>query len=111
MDNDGCTPYEYMGGNPKYIKLSEYLQNKREIHHTPYSNEHCYYMELVNKGTDDKKAVLLTMEQFPSLNEDGPTQRRHDIDHVSALKEFTQYITKGPRDEPWRQPLPQRYII
>ena len=33
------------------------------------------------------------MEQFPSLKEDGPTQPHYDIDHASALKEFTQFIT------------------
>ena len=71
------------------------------------------------------------MEQFPSLKEDGPTQPHHDIDHASALKEFTQYITfstyrstddsrkqppseqsevqgekvKISTDHPWRKPL------
>ena len=85
-------------------------------------------MNLVNIGTDDKEAVSLTMEQFPSLKEDGPTQPHHDIDHASALKEFTQYITNSTQrstndskkqppsevqeghekistDYPWQQPL------
>ena len=35
------------------------------------------------------------MEQFPSLKEDGPTRPHHDIDHASALKEFTQFITNS----------------
>ena len=43
-------------------------------------------------GFDDKEAVSLTMEQFPSLKEDQP---HHDIHHASALKEFTQFITNS----------------
>ena len=111
VDKDKCTPYNYIDGNPNYIKLSECLQNKRKIHHIPYSIEHCYYMKLVNLGTDDQKAVSLTMEKFPSLKEDCPTQPHHDIDHASALKEFRQFITKGLSDEPWRQRVSQRNVF
>ena len=93
VDRNGCTPYEYIDGDPDSIKDSEYFQNRRKIHHIPFSTEHCYYMKLVNLGIDDEEAVSLTMEQFPSLQEDGPTQPHHDIDHASALKEFTQFIT------------------
>ena len=93
VDDDGHTPYEYIDGDPDAIKGSEGLQNRRKIHHIPYSIEHCYFMKLVNIGIDEEEAVSLTMEQFPSLKEDGPTQPHHDIDHASALKEFTQFIT------------------
>ena len=95
VDSDGHTPYDYIDGDPDCIKNSEYFQNRRKIHHIPYSIEHCYYMKLINIGIDDEEAVSLTMEQFPSLKEDGPTQPHHDIDHASALKEFTQYITRN----------------
>ena len=90
VDSDGHIPYEYIDSDPK---ISKGLQDRRKIHHIPYSIEHCYYMKLVNIGIDEKEAVFLTMEQFPSLKEDGPIQPRHDIDHASALKEFTQCIT------------------
>ena len=93
VDCHGYTPYEYIDGDPGWIEGSEYFQNRRKIHHIPYSIEHCYYMKLVNIGVDYREAVSLTMEQFPSLKEDGPSQPHHDIDHASALKEFTQYIT------------------
>ena len=93
VDSDGCTPYEYIDDGPIDIEGSEYFQNKRKIHHIAFSIEHCYYMKLRNLGIDNNKAVSLTMEQFPSLKEDGPTQPHHDIDHASALKEFTQFIT------------------
>ena len=132
VDNDGHTPYEYIDGEPNAIKNSEHMQSFRKIHHIPYSIEHCYYMKLINFGIDAaKEAVSLTMEQFPSLKEDGPTQPHQDIDHASALKEFTQYITysthrstddsrkqppseqsevqgeqaKISTDHPWRKPL------
>ena len=111
MDINGCTPYKYINGDSNFIKVSEYAQNKRIIHHFPYSVEHCYYMNLVNLGIDDMKAVSLTMEQFPSLKKDGPTRPHHDIDHASALKEFTQFITKRPTDEPWIQRLSHRHIL
>ena len=80
------------------------------------------------------------MEHFPSLKENCPTQSHHDIilniDHASALKEFTQYVTnstqrstdnsrkqspseqsevKGKQakistDYPWRKPLSLLYM-
>ena len=131
VDSDGHTPYEYIDGDPDCIETSEHTQNRRKIHHIPYSIEHCYYMKLFNIGIDEKEAVSVTMEQFPSLKEDGPTQPHHDIDHSSALKEFTQYVThsthkstddsrkqppseqsevqgeqaKISTDHPWREPL------
>ena len=76
------------------LRVQSIIQNFRKIYHIPYSIEHCYYMKLINIGIDNKEAVSLTMEQFPSLKEHGPTQPHHDnIDHASALKEFTQFIT------------------
>ena len=95
VNSDGHTPYEYIDGDPDWIETLERLRNRRKIHHIPYSIEHCYYMKLVNIGINHKEAISLTMEQFPSLKEDGPTQPHHDIDHASALKEFTQYITRS----------------
>ena len=92
-DRFGYTPYEYDDGHPDAIRKSEYFQNRRKIHNIPYSIEHCFFMELINSEISDEEAVSLTMEQFPSLKEDNPTQPHHDIDHASALKEFTQYIT------------------
>ena len=95
MDKDGSTPYEYIDGDLECIKDSEYIRNRRKIYHISFSIEHCYYMKLINLGIDDEEAVSLTMEHFPSLKEDGPTQPHHDIDHASALKEFTQFITNS----------------
>ena len=95
VDSNGCTPYEYIDGDPDCIKASEYFQNRRKIYHIPFSIEHCYYMKLVNLGINSKEAVYLTMEQFPSLKELRPTQPHHDINHAVALKEFTQFITNG----------------
>ena len=95
VNSYGCTPYQYIDGDPDCIETSEYFQSRRKIHHIPYSIEHCYYMKLINIGIDMKETVSLTMEQFPSLKEDGPSQPHHDIDHASALKEFTQYITRS----------------
>ena len=39
-------------------------------------------MKLINIWINDEEAVSLTMEHFPSLKEDGPTQPHHDIDHA-----------------------------
>ena len=111
MNSNGHTPYEYIDGHPKAIKKSEYFKNRRKIHHIPYSIEHCYYMELQNIGINDEEAVSLTVEQFPSLKEDGPIQPYHDIDHASALKEFTQYITNSIQrstDDSRKQPLSEQ---
>ena len=111
VDITGHTPYEYIDGHPDNFKNSEYLQNLRKIHHIPYSIEHFYFMKLQNIGIDEEEAVSLTIEQFPSLKEDGPTQPHHDIDHVSALKEFTQYITNSTQrstDDSRKQPLSEQ---
>ena len=107
VDINSHTPYEYIDGNPDFIKSSETVQNRQKIHHIPYSIEHCYYMKLINIGIDNNEAVSLTMQQFPSLNEDIPTQLHHDIDHTSALKEFTQFITNSTHrssDDSRKQP-------
>ena len=96
VDINGCIPYEYIDGDPDLVKDSERIQNRRKIHHIPFSLEHCYYMKLVNLGYDEKEAVSLTMDQFPSLKQDGPTHH-HDIDHASALREFTHLITDTKR--------------
>ena len=137
VDGDGYTPYEYIEGNPDAIKNSEYFQNRRKIHHIPFSSEYCYYIKLVNIGIDDKEAVSLTREQFPSLKDNGPTQTHRDIDHIEALKEFTQYITdstqkstgdsreqppskqpevqgeqaKVSTEYPWREPQSSKHIL
>ena len=95
MNKLNCTPYEYIEGDPDWIKYLECFVNRRKIHHIPYSTEHCHFMKIVNIGIDDEEAVFLTMEQFPSLKEDRPTEPHHDTDHASALKEFTQYITRN----------------
>ena len=111
VDSNSHTPYEYIDGDPDYIKYSDYFQNRRKIHHIPYSIKHCYYMQLLNVGVDDEEAISLTMEQFPSLKQDGPTRPHHDTDHASALKEFTQYITNSAQsstDDSRKQPLSEQ---
>ena len=112
VNSHGHIPYEYIDGVPDCIKASECAQNRRKIHRIPYSIEHCHYMTLFNIGVDDDEAVSLTMEQFPSLKEDGPTQPHHDIDHASALKEFAQYImitriTQRSTDDSKKQTSPK----
>ena len=97
VDSDGHTPYEYIDGDPDFIKDSEYVQNRRKLHHVPYSIEHCYYMKLINIGIDGEEAVSLTMKKFPPLKKDHPIQPYHDIDHASALKEFTQFIARNSK--------------
>ena len=89
-----------MHSHPNFIKDSEYIQDRSIINHILYtcSTEHCHFMKLINIGINDEEAVSLTMEQLPSLNQDGPTQSHYDIDHASALKEFTQFITNTTRD-------------
>ena len=69
-------------------------------------------MKLHNNGIGEAEAVSLTMEKFPSLKEDGPTQPQRDFEpaRASALEEFTQYITKTSVDEPWKQSLSQAQV-
>ena len=90
----------------------QYIQDGSKIKHFPYiySTEHCHFMKFINIGINDGETFSLTMEQFPSLKEDGPTQPHHDIDHASALKEFTQFITKSTQgtDDSRKQPLSEQ---
>ena len=104
VDKYGYTPYEYIDDVLELVLFSQHILNKRRIHHVPYSTEHLYYMKLVRNQISDKEAVSLTMEKFPSLKEDGPTQPHHDIDRTAGVKEFIQYVTKGVIDDnPWKQ--------
>ena len=63
---------EYIDGDPDHVTYSEYLQNKRKYMKFLTASNTSYFMKLKNNGIDDKEAVFLTMEQFPSLQEDGP---------------------------------------
>jgi len=95
VNSDGHIPYDYIDGIPQTIALSRNMQNQRIIHKVPGSAEYMFYISLRNKGINYIKAATLTMEQFPSLTEDGPTEPHHDIDQTSFTKELTQYITKS----------------
>ena len=100
-----CTPYQYIDGIPQAILLSQSMQNHRIIHQVPGSAEFMFFINLCNMGIEYKEAVALTMQQFPSLTEDGPTQPHRDIDYSSFVKELTQYITKrSSTDQPWGSP-------
>ena len=104
VDKYGNTPYYYINGAPESVSFSQYLKNKRKIHHTPFSSEQCYYRKCISEGISDKEAVFLTMEQFSSLKEDCLTQSQQSMGRAAAIKEFTQYVTKGLADDkPWRR--------
>ena len=60
-------------------------------------------MKLTNHGTDEKTVMSLTM--FPLLKKVGPIKPHCNIDHASALQEFTQFITKRVADNSWIQTL------
>ena len=105
VDMHGFSPYEYKDGDPEVIEIAEYIKNKRNIHRQCYSAERLYYFKLLNLGIDVKEVVTLTMEEFPSLKDDGHTQPQHNVDRTAIIEELTQYITKRPSDaDPWRQP-------
>ena len=118
LDSNDHTPYEYIDGDPDAINDSKYFQNRRKIHHIPFSSEYCYYIRLANLGIDDKEAVSHTVRHFPSLSSTSPqhdtdqpsgstpihhdthqassfTPPHYDFDHASGLKEFTQYVTNS----------------
>ena len=102
VNNEGLTPYHYIDGLLEFIELSQLMQSHRIIHQVPGSPEYMHYIRLCNSGTETEEAVTLTMQQFPSLTEDGPTKPHHDVDHTSFTKEFTQYVTKrSSTDQPW----------
>jgi len=64
VDSNGCTPYEYIDGDPDFVKDSERIQSRRKIHHIPFNLEHCYYMKLVNLGYEEKEGVSLQWNSF-----------------------------------------------
>ena len=101
VDKYGNTPYQYSNGSPESISFSQYLSNKRKIHHIPFSTEQCFYRKCISEGISDREAVFLTMEQFSCLKEDSLTQSQQSVSRAAAIKEFTQYVTKG-LSEPWR---------
>ena len=98
VDSYGHTPYEYIDGHPDLLRIQSILKTEdKYIIFLTALNTAIVYRKLINIGIDEEKAVSLTMEQFPLLNEDSPTQPHHDIDYASALKEFTQLITDSTR--------------
>jgi len=102
VNSKGCTPYQYIDGIPQAILLSQTMQNRRIIHQVPGSAEFMFYIKLLNTGIKYEEAITLTMQQFPSMTEDGPTQPHHDVDHSSFTKELTQYITEtSSANQPW----------
>ena len=106
---EGKTPYDYIDGEPEAIAFSQSMRNHRIIHQVPGSAEYMYFIELHNKGTKIEEAITLTMQQFPSLTEDGPTQPHRDVDRTSFTKELTQYITKiSSANQPWELLKPER---
>ena len=100
VDKYGYIPYEYIDGELKFVPI-HHIYKKRKIHHSPYSTEHCYY----SNNEIPTCTVSLTVKQFPSLKEDGPTQPHHDMFRAAAVKEFTQYVTKRLTDKSWQRPL------
>ena len=103
LDSSGRIPYDYIDGIPKVIALSQTMQNTRIIHQVPGSAEYIYLIKLCNIGFKIVEAVTLTMEKFPLLTEDGPTQPHYDVDHTSFAEELTRYFTKRPlSDQRWR---------
>jgi len=108
-DCDGLTPYDYINGNTKAIAHSKLMRNHRIIHQIPGSAEQRYFIQICNMGTEIEEAVTLTMQQFPSLTEDRPTQPHHNVDYASFTKELTQFITKrSSTDQPWRSMKPEQ---
>ena len=94
IDNAGFTPYEYINVPINNSTLCQTMQNSRKIHRVPGSAEFIYFVKLRNSGVKFLKAVTLTMEQFPLLTEDGPTQphHMHDVDPTSFRREMDQYV-------------------
>ena len=114
VNRNGNTPYQLIDGIPEVIRTSQEIQTLRKIHKVPGSGEYLHYIKLRNLGMTFNEAITLTVEQFPSLTEDGlhagkvsshlnpASQPYHDIDHASFTKELMQYITKRSlTDQPW----------
>jgi len=86
------TPLDYVDGKPGMIRVSQYIENKRKIHENPFSAAKKFYLELVNSGVEDTKAVARTIEKFPTLKEKGAAKVHYDVDRASVLNEVSKYI-------------------
>ena len=105
MDIYGHVPYEYIDSDPDLVAISQYVQKKRKIHQFPFSVERLYYFQLLNLGIDIQRVVDVTMEKFPSLRDNQPTQFSSDSDQNTIVREITQYITKKSIGaESWQAP-------
>ena len=103
MDIYGHVPYDM--SDPEIAAVSQYLQNKRRIHQVPFSIERLYYFKLLNLGIDIRSVVDLTMEKFPSLKDNEPTELSDDTDRTTIIREITHYVTKKPMPaESWGAP-------
>ena len=105
VDIYGHVPYEYIDSDPDIVAISQYVQKKRKIHQFPFSVERLYYFQLLNLGIDIQKVVDVTMEKFPSLSDNQPTQLYSNSEQTTIVREITQYVTKkSMRTESWQAP-------
>jgi len=91
-DYKNRTPLDYVDGNPNIMEVSHYIQNKRKIHENPFSAARQFYLEMVNSGVEDDKAVARTVEKFPMLKKKGSAKVHYDVDRASVLSEVSKYI-------------------
>ena len=91
-DHRGCTPLTYIGGDPRFIEISQRIQNKRKIHMKPFSVERLYYFKLRNSGINEENAISRTIDRFPLLKQKQITETLDSSNDTAMKEEFAKYI-------------------
>ena len=97
LDGDGRKPIDYkiyVGSTNYYATLSQNLIKKRVMNKNIFSRE-LYYRQLCGEGKSDDEARGLTLEKFPSLQEnlDDIVTNQPNLEDTPTLRELNHHIT------------------
>ena len=89
IDADGKKPLHYLpnSGENRYSRLSEYFVKRRKLFNKYISDERVHFENLCNTGISEEKAIYLTYQEFPKLNE------ALDLDTIPTMNKLNHYIT------------------
>ena len=93
VDGDGRKPIDYklyVGSTNCYATLSQMLSEQRVMNKNIFSRE-LYYRELRIEGKSDDEARELTLEKFPSLQDDIVTNQPN-LEDTPTLRELNRHI-------------------
>ena len=101
IDSDGRKPIDYklyVGSLNYYAVVSQFFIKRAVICTKPLSDEHVYFTQSCENGTEMMEAVELTFQEFPSLkkrlDDTINIANQQNLEATPTLKELNHYITE-----------------